>query len=87
MDLHYQSVKTASVVIEQVLPALLDAHAEVWVVTGTGHHTDRASHQQHAKGGVLHNAVREYFEYDGRYELQAVRARRVQRRVMAFPLL
>ena len=60
LDLHYQSVKTAGYVLDSLLPAALETCAEVWVVTGTGHHTDRSSHQKSSPGGVLHAAVGEY---------------------------
>ena len=62
LDLHFQSTKTAAVVLDAVLWAALERHAEVWVVTGTGHHTDRASHQRSAPGGVLWSVVHEYLE-------------------------
>ena len=65
VDLHFQSVKTAEGVLERVLPHALRTHAEVWLVTGTGHHTDKASHQRSATGGVLHAAVSEYLSARG----------------------
>ena len=60
LDLHFQSMRTAEVVLDALLPGALRAHAEVWIVTGTGHHTDAASHQRSASGGVLHGAVSDY---------------------------
>ena len=65
LDLHYQSVKTAAAVLDAQLPDTLRAHAEVWLVTGTGHHTDRHSHQRHVAGGVLHAAVADYLSERG----------------------
>jgi hypothetical protein len=65
VDLHFQSTRTAPDVLDEVLPAALGAHAEVWVVTGTGHHVDRHGHQQHAPGGVLHGLVAEYLAARG----------------------
>jgi len=65
LDMHYQSVRTAPVVLEATLNAALQAHAEVWLITGTGHHTHRASHQRAAVGGVLHATVRTYLEEYG----------------------
>ena len=66
LDLHYQSVKTSSFVLDTLLADALRRYEEVWIVTGTGHHTDRASHQRTAQGGVLHAAVAQYLS-DGRY--------------------
>ena len=43
---------------DALLAAALQAHAEVWIITGTGHHTDRAGHQ--VAGGVLRAAVIDY---------------------------
>ena len=65
MDLHFQSVKTAPIVLDARLPALLEGHAEVWVLTGTGHHTDKAGHQRSQEGGVLYAAVRDYLMHTG----------------------
>lgn len=42
MDLHYQSVRTVPLVLGRLLPSALEQHLEVWLVTGTGHHTERA---------------------------------------------
>ena len=60
VDLHFQSTRTAVTVLESVLPSALRANNEVWVITGTGHHTDKASHQKSAVGGVLHSAVSDF---------------------------
>lgn len=55
IDLHYQSVKTFAVVLRNVLPEKLREHGEAWIVTGSGHHVNRNSHQK--SGGVLETAV------------------------------
>ena len=55
VDLHFQSRSTVSAVLEEVLPPMLSHHAEVWVVTGSGHHVAQRSHQK--QGGVLWAAV------------------------------
>mmetsp|Transcript_24463 Transcript_24463/g.27991 ORF Transcript_24463/g.27991 Transcript_24463/m.27991 type:complete len:807 (-) Transcript_24463:217-2637(-) len=55
VDLHFQSVKTFPIVLSNVLPEKLRDHGQVWIVTGSGHHVDRGSHQK--SGGVLENAV------------------------------
>jgi hypothetical protein len=65
LDLHYQSVKTAASILDARLAEALRGHAEVWLVTGTGHHTDRHSHQKHVSGGVLHAAVGDYLSERG----------------------
>lgn len=59
IDLHFQSIKTFSVVLETVLPLKLnkseaDRH-QVWIVTGTGHHIGSNTHQK--GGGALESAV------------------------------
>eukprot|EP00553_Chaetoceros_curvisetus_P003273 CAMPEP_0204619186 /NCGR_PEP_ID=MMETSP0717-20131115/5625_1 /ASSEMBLY_ACC=CAM_ASM_000666 /TAXON_ID=230516 /ORGANISM="Chaetoceros curvisetus" /LENGTH=433 /DNA_ID=CAMNT_0051633117 /DNA_START=282 /DNA_END=1584 /DNA_ORIENTATION=+ len=58
VDLHFQSVKTFPVVLAAVLPDKLRHHGEIWVVTGSGHHVNRSSHQK--GGGVLETAVIEW---------------------------
>lgn len=55
IDLHFQSVKTFPKVLSSFLPSKLKDHGEVWVITGSGHHVSRNSHQK--GGGVLENAV------------------------------
>jgi hypothetical protein len=55
IDLHFQSVKTFPAVLSSFLAAKLKDHGEVWVITGSGHHVSRNSHQK--GGGVLENAV------------------------------
>ena len=51
-------MRTAPVVLECKLLTALYQHAEVWIVTGTGHHTAAGSHQK--GGGVLFNTVEAY---------------------------
>ena len=47
VDLHFQSNRTAPVVLDAVLDAALAGHpAGVWVVTGSGHHAPQRSHQK-----------------------------------------
>ena len=60
VDLHYQSVRTVRTVLDRVLPARLERHPEVWLVTGTGHHVAHGSHQRTEEGGVLRGAVEAY---------------------------
>ena len=55
IDLHFQSVKSFPIVLGAVLPEKLRDHGEIWVVTGSGHHVNRSSHQK--GGGVLENSV------------------------------
>lgn len=55
IDLHFQSTKTFGAVLETILPQKLYCHAEVWIVTGTGHHVGTKTHQK--GGGTLENAV------------------------------
>ena len=55
IDLHFQSVKSFPIVLEAVLPEKLRDHGEVWIVTGSGHHVNRTSHQK--GGGVLENSL------------------------------
>lgn len=59
MDLHFQSTRTAPVVLDELLESALAAHqsrGHVWVVTGTGHHTGKS----HVKAGALFEAVKAY---------------------------
>jgi len=70
LDMHFQSTKTASYVLDEVLPRALVEYVEVWVITGTGHHTDTRSHQKSVGGGVLHAAVEAYLvSHNYRYHL------------------
>mmetsp|Transcript_14995 Transcript_14995/g.23047 ORF Transcript_14995/g.23047 Transcript_14995/m.23047 type:complete len:613 (-) Transcript_14995:10-1848(-) len=55
IDLHFQSTKTFSVVLATILPEKLLEHDDVWIVTGSGHHVNRNSHQK--GGGALESAV------------------------------
>lgn len=63
IDLHFQSAKTFPIVLETVLDVKLDEHGVksggegvgVWIVTGSGHHVDRSSHQK--QGSVLEDSV------------------------------
>mmetsp|Transcript_4185 Transcript_4185/g.11542 ORF Transcript_4185/g.11542 Transcript_4185/m.11542 type:complete len:843 (-) Transcript_4185:257-2785(-) len=63
LDLHYQSIKTFSMVLSQVLHKKLRKHNEVWVLTGTGHHVARNSHQK--SGGVLESGVMSWLDDHG----------------------
>jgi len=63
VDLHYQSMKTFSIVLSQVLPIKFRQHNELWVLTGTGHHVARNSHQK--SGGVLESAVMSWLDDHG----------------------
>jgi Smr domain len=58
MDLHYQSLKTFPIVLETLLDGLLEQHGGIWIVTGTGHHVGRRTHQK--SGGALEAAVMAY---------------------------
>jgi len=64
IDLHFQSLKTFPVVLSQILPEKLRQYKEVWIVSGSGHHVSRNSHQK--SGGVLDNAVIEWL-YENEY--------------------
>jgi len=55
VDLHFQSVKSFSIVLSKILPDKLRNHSEVWVVTGNGHHVARNTHQR--SGGILENSL------------------------------
>jgi Smr domain len=58
IDLHFQSVKTFGAVIDTILPMKLANYEQAWIVTGTGHHVGRRTHQK--GGGALEQAVLEY---------------------------
>ena len=45
----------------------LQAHPEVWLVTGTGRHVAARGHQKTAEGGVLRAAVEEYLQVRSKY--------------------
>jgi len=56
IDLHFQSIKTFPIVLKAILSDRLKICKDgVWVVTGSGHHVNRNSHQK--SGGVLEKAV------------------------------
>lgn len=55
IDLHFQSLKTFPTVLSTILPEKLKDHREVWIVTGSGHHVSKNSHQK--QGGILESAV------------------------------
>ena len=55
LDLHFQSAAAFARVLDTHLEAVLRAHGEAWVLTGSGHHVPSATHQ--ARGGVLFAAV------------------------------
>uniref|UniRef100_A0A7S2I229 C3H1-type domain-containing protein n=1 Tax=Helicotheca tamesis TaxID=374047 RepID=A0A7S2I229_9STRA len=63
IDLHFQSTKTFPVVLSQVLPDKLRNHKMVWVVTGSGHHVNKNSHQK--TGGILETAVVSWLDAKG----------------------
>lgn len=63
IDLHFQSTSSFAVVLSRILPQKLRVHDEVWVVTGSGHHVARDSHQK--GGGVLESAVLKWMEAEG----------------------
>ena len=63
IDLHFQSTKTFAVVLANVLPKKLREHDAVWVVTGTGHHVSRSTHQK--GGGALEGAVLSWLSKEG----------------------
>jgi len=73
LDVHFQSLNTVAIVLDQFLPPALSSHAEVWIVTGSGHHVGGGgsgsqgghNHQRREEGGVLFQAVRRYLiEWD-----------------------
>mmetsp|Transcript_14976 Transcript_14976/g.24774 ORF Transcript_14976/g.24774 Transcript_14976/m.24774 type:complete len:723 (-) Transcript_14976:61-2229(-) len=63
IDLHFQSTKTFAMVLSTVLPLKLRENNQVWIVTGSGHHVARNSHQ--AKGGALEASVQTWLEMEG----------------------
>ena len=72
LDLHFQSSKTFSVVLTEVLPVKLERNDKVWIVTGTGHHVGRKTHQK--GGGALESAVVKWLTEQG-YEFALGRDR------------
>jgi len=65
LDVHYQSSRTVPLVLDALLPAALTKYLEVWVITGTGHHTNTRSHQRSSAKGVLFEEVHEYLSECG----------------------
>ena len=63
IDLHFQSTKTFSIVLQTILPPKLASHSEVWIITGTGHHVGSRTHQK--GGGALENVVMEWLTEHG----------------------
>ncbi len=64
VDLHFQSIKTFGVVLEQVLlPKLEQTQDGIWIVTGTGHHVGNKTHQK--SGGALERAVMTWLQQEG----------------------
>jgi hypothetical protein len=61
LDVHFQSAKTITTVLNRFLPEALAANSEVWIVTGSGQHVG-VGHQRRESGGVLSNAVKRYLE-------------------------
>lgn len=60
IDLHFQSTKTFAVVLGTILPHKLRENGEAWIVTGSGHHVARQTHQK--GGGALEMAVVTWLE-------------------------
>ncbi|GKY99754.1 hypothetical protein MPSEU_000929300 [Mayamaea pseudoterrestris] len=63
IDLHFQSTKTFSAVLSNVLPAKLETMSSVWIVTGTGHHVGSQTDQK--GGGALEAAVLDWLQVEG----------------------
>lgn len=61
LDVHFQSGKTITPVLNRFLNTALKKNEEVWVVTGSGHHV-AVGHQRREGGGVLFNSVKRYLE-------------------------
>jgi len=61
LDVHFQSAKTITPVLNRFLFAALKKNEEVWIVTGSGNHV-AIGHQRREGGGVLFNAVKRYLE-------------------------
>jgi len=61
LDVHFQSAKTITPVLNRFLVPALKKHDEAWIVTGSGHHV-AVGHQRREGGGVLFNAVKRYLE-------------------------
>ncbi|KAL7542643.1 hypothetical protein ACHAWF_007224 [Thalassiosira exigua] len=61
LDVHFQSAKTITPVLNRFLTPALKKNDEVWIVTGSGSHV-AAGHQRRESGGVLFNAVKRYLQ-------------------------
>lgn len=61
LDVHFQSAKTVTPVLNRFLVPALKKNYEVWIITGSGHHV-AVGHQRREGGGVLFNAVKRYLE-------------------------
>lgn len=61
LDVHFQSAKTVTPVLNRFLPKAIAVNNEVWIVTGSGQHVG-VGHQRRESGGVLFNAVKKYLE-------------------------
>lgn len=61
LDVHFQSAKTVTPVLNRFLIPALKKNDEVWIITGSGHHV-AVGHQKREGGGVLFNAVKRYLE-------------------------
>lgn len=61
LDVHFQSAKTITPVLNRFLSSALKKNDEVWIVTGSGNHVG-VGHQRREGGGVLFNAVKRYLE-------------------------
>eukprot|EP00629_Pelagomonadales_sp_RCC1024_P000378 CAMPEP_0119263544 /NCGR_PEP_ID=MMETSP1329-20130426/2912_1 /TAXON_ID=114041 /ORGANISM="Genus nov. species nov., Strain RCC1024" /LENGTH=529 /DNA_ID=CAMNT_0007263255 /DNA_START=203 /DNA_END=1789 /DNA_ORIENTATION=+ len=71
VDLHFQSNRTAPVVLEAVLDRALRANPDgVWVVTGCGHHVPQNSHQK--QRAPLFQYTQSYLE-EHRYEFSVAK--------------
>jgi hypothetical protein len=63
IDLHFQSMNTFGVVLTSILPSKLSEWDEIWIVTGTGHHVGKKTHQK--GGGALEGAVIQWLADEG----------------------
>eukprot|EP00549_Striatella_unipunctata_P022432 CAMPEP_0118680962 /NCGR_PEP_ID=MMETSP0800-20121206/4668_1 /TAXON_ID=210618 ORGANISM="Striatella unipunctata, Strain CCMP2910" /NCGR_SAMPLE_ID=MMETSP0800 /ASSEMBLY_ACC=CAM_ASM_000638 /LENGTH=575 /DNA_ID=CAMNT_0006577193 /DNA_START=541 /DNA_END=2266 /DNA_ORIENTATION=+ len=63
IDLHFQSMKTFPVVLSTILSEKLREQREVWIVTGTGHHVSKKTHQK--GGGALESGVISWLDMRG----------------------
>ncbi len=61
LDVHFQSAKTITPVLNHFLTRALSVNSEIWVITGSGQHVG-VGHQRREGGGVLFNAVKRYLE-------------------------